>query len=54
MLDISDSKNILKWSPKLDVNESIELTINWYKNFYNGGNPYQLVLNDLLLLNEIK
>ena len=34
-LDISKAKSILKWKPILDVDKAIEMTIDWYKYFYN-------------------
>ena len=46
-LDISDALNILNWSPKLDIDLTVKMTINWYKKFYNGNQAYKLILNDL-------
>lgn len=34
-LDINKAKNILKWNPVLDFNQSLEFSLNWYKNFYH-------------------
>lgn len=33
-LDINKAKSILKWKPKLNFNENIEFTFQWYKNYY--------------------
>ena len=33
-LDCSKSKKKLNWSPKLTIEESISMTSDWYKNFY--------------------
>ncbi len=35
-LNINKSKSLLNWYPKLKINESIELTIEWYKSFYEN------------------
>lgn len=32
-LDISKARHILKWKPVLDFNETVKLTIEWYKNY---------------------
>ena len=32
-LNINKSKKELKWKPKLNFNETIRLTVDWYKNF---------------------
>ena len=34
MLDPNLAKSELKWVPKLDVKESINLTDEWYKKFF--------------------
>lgn len=35
--DISKTENFLKWQPKIQISgEGLELTINWYKNFWKG------------------
>jgi CDP-glucose 4,6-dehydratase len=31
-LDISKAKNFLGWSPTLDINQCLELTVEWYKS----------------------
>jgi len=33
LLDISKALNILKWKPILKFDETIELTVDWYKNY---------------------
>jgi len=35
-LDITKSLKYLDWNPKLNFKESIKMTINWYKKFYNN------------------
>lgn len=34
-LDCNKARQILGWEPMLNINKAIELTILWYKNFYN-------------------
>ena len=34
MLDCSKSNKLLKWKSIWGINETIEKTINWYKDFY--------------------
>ena len=34
-LDISKARTFLGWNPVYNIYETIERTINWYKNFYN-------------------
>lgn len=34
MLDCSKSNKVLNWKPVWNINDTIEKTINWYKNFY--------------------
>jgi CDP-glucose 4,6-dehydratase len=46
-LDISKSKNILNWTPKWSTEDSVEHTINWYKDFYNNIPANDLIINDL-------
>ena len=33
-LDISKAKRELKWFPRYDINESLRLTVEWYKSYY--------------------
>ena len=45
-LDYTKSKFNLGWSPKLEFNDALTLTVNWYKNESNG-NSYNLCLNQI-------
>ena len=36
-LDISKSKKILKWNPKYSIDQSVRLTVEWYKYVYLNG-----------------
>jgi CDP-glucose 4,6-dehydratase len=35
-LDSSKAKKVLKWKARLDLNETIEFLVNWYKSFKNN------------------
>lgn len=45
-LNINKSKKILGWGPIFDFDESVEMTIDWYKN-YSKCNVYQLCIEQL-------
>ncbi len=36
-LDSSKSKKLLNWKPLLDIDETLELTVNWYRNYYENN-----------------
>ena len=36
--DITHSKEILKYSPQFNWKDAVELTVEWYKEFYANGN----------------
>ena len=38
-LSINKTKKFLNWNPKLNFDLSLELTTNWYKNFYLNSIP---------------
>ena len=46
-LDSSKAKKILKWKSLINFNECIDLTYNWYKNFYLGEDSNYLIDNDI-------
>lgn len=35
MLDISKAKFMLGWEPRMDINQTVALTVNWYKQYRN-------------------
>lgn len=41
-LNINKAKNILGWWPILNLSETLELTLGWYKSFYNKENIISL------------
>lgn len=36
-LDITKAKKVLGWKPMLNVNKAVELTVEWSKEYLNGG-----------------
>ena len=47
MLNSSKARTKLGWSDKLSFEESIEWTINWYKNVKNGSDPLEETLKNI-------
>lgn len=47
MLDISKAKFRLGWEPRMNINQTIELTVDWYKR-YRSDNIYELCLNQII------
>ena len=42
-LDNSKAKKILKWKARLNLNETIEFVVDWYKNFeQNKKNTFEV------------
>lgn len=37
-LDITKAREVLNWVPSLTAKQAIKLTVEWYKNFYEGVN----------------
>ena len=37
-LDITKAREVLNWIPSLTAEKAIKLTVDWYKNFYEGKN----------------
>jgi CDP-glucose 4,6-dehydratase len=46
-LDISKATTELNWKPVLDAQTAVELTIKWYKNYYNNTAPIELMESDI-------
>lgn len=36
-LDITKAKKELNWQPRFNINQTLKLTLDWYKNFYEKG-----------------
>ena len=41
MLDCNKSKSKLGWSPKWNINEALDLIVDWHKSWLNNENIYQ-------------
>jgi CDP-glucose 4,6-dehydratase len=46
-LDISKATSELNWKPVLNAQSAVELTINWYKNYYNNITAKELMESDI-------
>ena len=49
-LDASKSRALLGWKPTYSINETVERTINWYKDFYSGvkgDDLYELCVKEI-------
>ena len=46
-LDISKSTDRLDWNPQLKISETINLILNWHKNFDQGKDAFQLCIEDI-------
>ncbi len=46
-LDITKATTELNWKPILDAQTAVELTINWYKNYYNNITAKELMESDI-------
>lgn len=47
ILDSNKARTKLGWSDKLNFQESVEWTINWYKNVNNGNDPLEETLKNI-------
>ena len=46
-LNIDKAYQILDWSPKWKFEKTISKTISWYKDFYDGLDPYEKCIEDI-------
>ncbi|MEG1574296.1 MAG: CDP-glucose 4,6-dehydratase [Bacteroidales bacterium] len=46
MLDITKAKNLLGWSPRMDVDKTVAMTVDWYKR-YVSEDCYNLCLRQI-------
>ncbi|MCH5230088.1 MAG: CDP-glucose 4,6-dehydratase [Muribaculaceae bacterium] len=51
MLDISKAKFRLGWEPKMNIDQTIEMTVDWYKR-YKSEDPYTLALSQIQKYNS--
>ncbi len=47
MLNSNKARKELGWSDKLNFEESVEWTVNWYKNVKNGNDPLEETLKNI-------
>jgi len=47
MLDITKAREVLSWSPFYNVYQAIDITVNWYKRFYNGEDMYDFTIGQI-------
>jgi CDP-glucose 4,6-dehydratase len=47
LLDSSLAAQHLDWIPKLDWKTSVNMTLEWYRNYYSGAEPSQLMQKDI-------
>lgn len=52
MLDISKAKFRLGWEPRMNIDRTISMTIDWYMN-YRSVNPYELCVRQIKQYTEI-
>jgi CDP-glucose 4,6-dehydratase len=46
-LDICKATTELNWKPVLNAQTAVELTINWYKKYYNNITATELIDSDI-------
>tara|TARA_B110000027_G_C15988539_1_gene242096 strand:- start:70 stop:237 length:168 start_codon:yes stop_codon:yes gene_type:complete len=47
MIDNNKAKKELNWYPKLNSNETIKLTVDWYKKFFQDSFVEDLTINQI-------
>ena len=47
VLNINKSKKELKWSPRLSLNQTINLTVDWYKNYFADQNMTNITIEQI-------
>ena len=47
-LQIEKAQQMLDWLPKWDFEKTIKYTVDWYKAFNNGEDPYDLILKNII------
>jgi len=43
MIDISQAKTLLNWTPKVSIKKGIKKTVDWYKETYNNKTPEDFI-----------
>lgn len=52
-LDSSKSRDLLKWSPRLDLQTALAWTVEWYKGTAEGASPKDLTLQQIRRYEEL-
>ena len=47
-LQIEKAQQMLNWVPKWNFEKTIKYTVDWYRAFNNGENPYDLILKNII------
>ena len=47
MLDCSKAKKNLNWFPKWNLDEALNLIVEWHKSWSSGGNVYDKSISDI-------
>ncbi|WP_428897644.1 CDP-glucose 4 [Parelusimicrobium proximum] len=47
MLNIDKAKERLGWTPALNADETVKMTVEWYKKFYEGGDMLPFTLKQI-------
>lgn len=47
MLDITKAKIRLGWTPRMNLNQCVELVVDWYKNYLHSSNVHSLCLEEI-------
>ena len=47
-LQIEKAEQMINWQPKWDFKKTIKYTVNWYKDFNSGENPYEILLKNII------
>lgn len=46
-LDINKARTLLKWQPTIGIKECINITVEWYKEFFKNQNMYDVCLKQI-------
>ena len=46
-LNINKAKREINWKPKLSLNQTINFTVDWYKNFFEDQKMQDLSTNQI-------
>jgi CDP-glucose 4,6-dehydratase len=46
-LDCAKIKKVLGWTPRWDIKQSVEASVQWYRAYYSGGNANTVMANQI-------